>query len=127
MNIIQLFRRKEFTKNLPKIWGKQEKQETLRNIFYFNGNFWGNSFEISAPKEICVGDKCEGHGFTYHRGKITEGTLVCQTFNNYVVVFKITKIRYCYDPDDMFFWEGIRLSPNDLSDTEKEQIRNRYD
>ena len=145
MNILQMQTKLLMYKVMSKIWGnkfdepEEEKQgkfypetwikeykKIKRKIIFFNGNHWGNSFEIVEPKTVCAGDECRGHGFKTNRGDIVKGSLVCQTFNEQIAVFKITKIVYCHEPDDMFFWEGVRISHKDLTDDEKAFIQGRY-
>lgn len=93
-----------------------------REIILFKQNIWGNAFFIDKPDVVKIKDKCNGYGFYSQRSKIKKGVLVCKLFDNGLAVIKITNIKYNYEPRDMFFWEGVRISVKNLTKTEKRII-----
>lgn len=111
--MFKLFKDKEVKKSINE----------RRKIIIFHKNIWGHSFVIDRPKNtVCVGDECSGYAFYYKRYELEPDVLVCKVFDDGVAIIKLQKVEYCKDPDDMLFWEGIRISVNDLSETEKQYL-----
>ena len=90
-----------------------------REIILFKQNIWGKSFIIDNPDIVKIKDKCNGYGFYSQRSKIKNGVLVCKLFDDALAVIKITNIKYCSEPKDMFFWKGVRISVKNLTKAEK--------
>jgi len=108
-----------------------------REIFDFSKSAWGHNFVITSEPPIEVDNEYKGYGFDLFKNngntKLKVGDIITTTcpfgLNRVIVNFLITELKEPYDPRDMFFWKGVRLRMEDLSEEEHKiisKIHNSY-